>query len=803
MEKATVVASDTQVTLDTMRARWLDFITGGDIDLSDPDIVERVNAITKTARMRQNTLNRMKNRLYLWSDLQDWTRSQTVRNCYLRVLDMARAYGMKGSPLKGDPTLAADILSTLDWLYANKYNENTLSYGNWWEWEIGNGKTLGDILTLMYDKLTPDQLAQNLRVVDHFNPDPMYRTTGANINTVETGANLLDKSLGMVISGMLGGDTRKIALARGQMQALYSTVTQGDGFYADGSFIQHNYVAYIGGYGTDLVTAVAKLIYLMQDTPWIFTDSELEKTYRWMDDSIIPLLYRGAIMDSTRGRGISRSSQSDHINGRRLIIAMRRIADVAEPQKAAQINALVKGWILADTTFAHYAAGLDFYDIQRVKALLADASVNGTQLTTTRVYSSMARAVHLTPNFGFGLAMFSDRISSFEYGNGENRKGWLTGAGMTTVYTDDLTQYDDNYWATVDYRRLPGTTVDGSYFSNPVDWAFYGNPSGVNWTGGTDVLNTYASAGMEFAMSGFLSVEQVQSSTSTTGRISPSSLSGKKSWFMMGDKIVALGSDLSDSGGRQVETIVENRKLTVVGDNALIIDGNIVSAPLGSDSQMVSSVSWAHLAGNGKDAGMGYYFPNQTSLNVLREQRTASWSDVSSTGSTEKVTDNYLSLSIGHGVDPTRASYAYVLLPNRTAPEVYAAANNPDIRILSNENGIHSVLYTPNDGSVKQVVGANYWLPTGGTVHINGQNYLSSSTKASVTVAETANVLSVAVSDPTEANTGKVIVEVNRSAGSVDTLDSAVTVLQLHPTIQLVVDTGSAHSRSIAASFNF
>lgn len=43
----------------------------------------------------------------------------------------------------------------------------------------------------------------------------------------------------------------------------------------------------------------------------------------------------------------------------------------------------------------------------------------------------MARVVHARPGFAFGLSLFSPTITAYEVGNGENLKGWYTGAGMT------------------------------------------------------------------------------------------------------------------------------------------------------------------------------------------------------------------------------------------------------------------------------------------------------------------------------------------------------------------------------------
>ena len=37
-------------------------------------------------------------------------------------------------------------------------------------------------------------------------------------------------------------------------------------------------------------------------------------------------------------------------------------------------------------------------------------------------------------------------------------------------------------------------------------------------------------------------------------------LSAKKSWFILGDRVVFLGSGVKDTSGKEVYTVVENRK---------------------------------------------------------------------------------------------------------------------------------------------------------------------------------------------------------------------------------------------------
>ncbi|WP_343547915.1 polysaccharide lyase 8 family protein [Ralstonia sp.] len=827
-------------TTAAMRTAWQTYITGGTLNLSDSDISNKVTAIGNTANNDQNSMIAAGSRTTcLWSDLCTWTASSNLTNNYKRVQEMMLGYSTQGSSLYHDATLLANITDALQWLHDNRYNENVAQYDNWWDWEIGIPKILGNILITMYDQLPSTLTNSYIVAMDHFNADPTNETWPATTPpTVMTGANLLDKVIGRVFSGMLADDTTKIDAARTAMQAVYPLVTSDDGFYADGSFIQHHSIAYMGGYGGPMIDDVSNLMYLTNGTQWAFSSTELQTVAGWVNNSITPLMYQGAMMDMTRGRKISRSSETDHVDGRTMAASVRRLTDGFDATTAAAINATVKGWIQGDTVYSQaspctsncYYSGFSLYDMTKMKALAADSTVTPTTLQTSRIYGSMARAVHFNPTtnpntttkspFGFALSMFSDRISSFEFGNNENKQGWLTGAGMTAVNTDDEKQFGGNFWATVDYNRLPGITSDGAAFTSPTAWAFYGNALGnLRWTGGSSVLSAYTSAGMEFDMSGFFSQEGL-------GRASPSNLTGRKSWFMMDDRIVAVGSDIADNVSTPVETIVDNRRLQAPwtgnagGSNKLTINNsNYAPAALGAGPQTATAVKWAHVQGGVVSTcspavnppcptgskGVGYMFFSPQTVTVLREARTSSWSAVG-TGSTASVTDNYLSLALPHGTNPTAASYAYVLLPNKSAAEVNTLYANSGLSLLSsgsNGNGIHAVKYTPSSGTVTKVVGANFWLPAGGTVNDGSQSYLTSSTKASVTVAETATGVSLAVSDPTEANTGSITVTLNHGASSAGTLDSAVTVIQLQPTIKFAVNVNAAHGRSIAANFNY
>ncbi|WP_052487029.1 polysaccharide lyase family 8 super-sandwich domain-containing protein [Gordoniibacillus kamchatkensis] len=756
---------------DALRLKWFDKLTGGAFDRSDPGISaylsNLVNSVTNANQTGfWDTMNKSATSTYLWSDLASTSDSAQISTAYGRLRTMALAYAIDGSSLYRNESLKNDILSGLDWMYANRFNEGKTEYGNWWDWEIGTPQILNDAMVLMYDALTPSQLGSYIRAIDRFVPDPQVRT----INKVtETGANLLDKDLVVIVRGIVGRTNAKISQGRDGMSPAFPYVTSGDGFYTDGSFIQHTNIAYTGSYGAVLLNDMANLQYLLGGSLWTVTDPNVNNVYDWVTNGFAPLLYKGAMMDMARGRAISRSNSQDHDAGRSIIASLVRLAQGAPSDKAAQIKSMVKAWIQADTTFADYYANLPIYDITLIRSLMNDAAIApASEPAKNQVFAAMDRVVHLRPGFGFGIGMFSNRISAFEYGNGENSKGWYTGIGATYLYNNDLTQFSDNYWPTVDSSRLPGTTTDGST-GTLKDWASYMNPR--TWVGGSSLDGLYGAAGMDFSLS------------KTTG----SSLQGKKSWFMFDGEIVALGTGISSQDNRSVETIVDNRKLNGNGDNLLTVGGEAKPSQPGW-SETMSNVKWANLEGNVPGSDIGYYFPEGATIYGLREARTGAWKDINTGGSAAPITRNYLSLAFEHGVSPAGASYAYVVLPNKDAAATANYAGNPNVAILGN---------TPDVQAVKEkshgITAANFWNP--GTA-----DFITARNPASVMVKEQNGELELAVSDPTQTQS-QVTVELARSGLSVESRDSTVEVVQTSPTIQVTVNVAGSYGKTHVVTF--
>ncbi|MFP5114645.1 polysaccharide lyase 8 family protein [Bacillaceae bacterium C204] len=764
--------SGTMEAYDQARAKWFNKLTGNEkYNPNDPDmnnyLLKLSNRVTNSGNTGSwDTLNKSNDRTCLWKNLVSTTNSAEITSAYNNLKDMALAYSIKDSNLYHNEALKVDLLNALDWMYANRYNEQKSEYGNWWDWEIGTPKRLNDIMVLMYDDLTTTQLNNYIRAIDRFDPDPKVRT----LNGVkETGANLLDKIFIANLGGVIGKNSDKITQGHDALSKEYDYVDHGDGVYKDGSLVQHFNIAYTGAYGAVWLTRTADILYLLKGSPWEITDPNINNVFNWATDSFEPVIYKGAVMDMVNGRTLSRQYENDHDKGRGIILSLLNLADAAPQEKSTFIKRMVKEWIQTDTTFPNYTAGLSIYDINLVKSLMADSAIQPRgELLKNQVLAGMDRVVHLRPGFGFAISMFSDRISAFEFGNGENSKGWYTGIGMTNLYNNDLKQFKNDFWPTVDSFRLAGTTTDGSK-GILKDWAAYYNTR--TWAGGSTMDGYYGTASMDFSLA----------------NVTGSSLQGKKSWFMFDDEIVALGSDIKGGDNRKVETIVENRQLSDAGDNQLTVNGETKPSSLGWSEQM-ENVKWAHLEGNVQHSDIGYYFPESARIDSLREARTGSWRDINSGGPTTPITRNYLSLAFNHGINPQDASYSYVLLPNKSKEDVEAYSQNPNVTILSNTKDVHSVKETSLG-----ITAANFFAP--GTA-----DFITAENPASVMVKEKQGELTLSVSDPTQKQ-DKVIIDLDKTGISVISKDDTVNVLQTSPTIKVEINVAGSIGRTHVVKF--
>ncbi|WP_298736675.1 polysaccharide lyase family 8 super-sandwich domain-containing protein [uncultured Subdoligranulum sp.] len=771
-----------------MRQNYADSQTGNNMtDKTDPQyraVMDRYAEEAKTALDHLNRSAKPGENLFDDIDVQlDWANkggnntdgSANLTSTVSRIQSLALAYTSEGcTDYYHNEDLKEDILFCLDYLrtgFPNFLNYHDKIFANWWDWTIGMPKALSSVGVLMYDELPEedrDWLYNTLRLLV---PDSSFywgrSGTGKGTIYESTGANQAEQGMVMALAGLIGGDPACLFNASDTLAESMKYVTSGDGFYEDGSYKQHGNFAYTGSYGVEMLRGVTQIASITNNTTWACTDADPNIIYEWILNSFRPLYADGGIMDMVQGRSVSRYNRSTITTGRYAMDAILTLIANAPEEYRDELYSFAKTQVKLGIAYDpdSYYAKLRFSSLIMAKNLLADDSIPLDTELYTKVYGMMDKAVVHARNFALAISMFSSRNGATESINNENLKGWYQSDGTLALHNGDQAQYDKGYWATVDPLRLAGITTN--HVTKPMSESNI-KTNDRDWVGGSTVPGSnYASIGMDFASN-------------------YSDLEAKKSWFALGEQIVALGAGITTTEGDETETIVENRRLD--NENTLIVNGSPAAQTNGQKETV--NANWAWLSANQAGTAIGYYFPETTALNVLRETRTGKWSDIN-TNSYPKddaadqntVTNDFMSLAVSHGQNPTGGSYSYVLLPGKTQDEMAAYAENNSIRVLANTTDVQAAADT-----ALGVYGFNFWnasgldLPEGCMM-----NHVESDSPVSLTLWNENGDLHIGIADPTQKG-GIVTVTLLGEGLTVGNARSAGTVTAVEGGIQIQVN---------------
>ncbi|MGJ6965479.1 polysaccharide lyase 8 family protein [Streptosporangium sp. G11] len=662
-----------------LRHRWRDVTAGSGFDATAEPYRTRLARLGTRAAGYRDAMAPAE--ASLWPDLAFPSLGATPA----RLRTMARAYVLPGTGLTGDASLASAVATGIDHYRRRVYAAGADEVGNWWYWQIGTPKNLLDAALLIGPHLADRQSAALREAVDHFVPECRLD----DYSGTSTGANRVDLCMVTLLRAILGSDPAKAALAVSALSPVFPYVSEGDGFYRDGSFVQHTTVPYQGTYGASLLSGLATLFAVLRGSPWEVTDPNRQVVLDSVERTFAPVVHDGFCMDLVSGRAIGRQPYGDHGRGRVIASAILLLGETASAAERSRWQGMVKGWALRDThrPMLEAAENDDLGFHARLAAILDDDAVPAAgEPAGHRLLAMSARAVHRRPGWCAGLSMASYRIGHYEHGNGENLRGWHTGSGMLYWWAGGHgDQYSDSFWTTVDPYRLPGTTVSTRRLADGAGEGWGDTCPPGRWAGGaTD--GVYATVGQH--LNGF-----------------ESTLEAFKSWFFLDDAVVCLGAAITGEDGVPVETIVDNRRT----DALLTVD---------------EKTGWAHLEGHG-----GYVLPCGTRLRTLREERA---------GGRDPVTRSYVTLWFDHGVDPVSAGYVYLLLPGASLAETRARAADPGwARVLANTARGQGVR-VPSLG----ITAVNFW-------NDGAAGDLAASAPCAVLVRESADgTATLTVSDP-------------------------------------------------------
>lgn len=362
--------------------------------------------------------------------------------------------------------------------------------------------------------------------------------------------------------------------------------------------------------------------------------------------------------------------------------------------------------------------------------------------------------VHHRPAFSISVKTSSTRTLQPETGNGEALKNLHLGDGVTLIQrTGD--EYDD-IMAVWDWRRLPGTTTEqGTYSLKPsADWGVYGNSThagGIsNGTDGAAVFN-YSRLGV----------------------------AAKKSWFFFGDVMVALGTTINAPAATNSVLTTINQSL--LKSDILYRSGGASTSLTGSASP--SALEWVH------HDGTGYFFPNKVSnASIAGVAQPGSWQSINTGQSPTPVTLGVFSLHLNHGKAVNGGSYSYIVVPGLEAA-VMNAFPVANYQILRNNDTVQAVQDTAANKTA-----ANFWAP--GTV-----GGITCDSKASILIKQDDDFIDISISDPTQSNTGSIVLELSSPVAGLIHADTGITVEQMTPTLRLRLATVKSYGRTFNARF--
>lgn len=693
IDKYQIAVADTNVQTpdyEKLRNTWLDVNYGYDkYDEKNDAMKKKFEATENEAKKLLSEMKTESDRKYLWENSKDLdTKSADMTRTYRNIEKIAEAMKHKDTKLKIDEN-KKKVKDALEWLHKNAYGKEPVkkleelktnfsksapqknTNLNWWDYEIGTPRALTNTLILLKEDFTDEEKKKYTAPIKTFAPKSDEILSSVGKAEPAKGGNLVDIAKVKLLESIIEEDKDMTKNSIDAFNKVFTYVQSNasgkerNGFYKDGSYIDHQDVPYTGAYGVVLLERISQMMPMIKETP--FNDKTQNDTTlkSWIDDGFMPLIYKGEMMDLSRGRAISRENETSHSASATVMKSLLRLSDAMDESTKAKYKKIVKSSVESDSSYKQNDYLNSYSDIDKMKSLMDDSTISTNGLTQQlKIYNDMDRVTYHNKDldFAFGLSMTSKNVARYESINGENLKGWHTGAGMSYLYNSDVKHYRDNFWVTADMKRLSGTTtLDNEILKDTDD-----KKSSKTFVGGTKVDDQHASIGMDF---------ENQDKT----------LTAKKSYFILNDKIVFLGTGIkSTDSSKNPVTTIENRK---ANGYTLYTDDKQTT---NSDNQGTNSV---FLESTDTKKNIGYHFLNESKITVKKESHTGKWSDINKSQKQDSKTNQYYEVTQKHS--NTDSKYAYVLYPglskddfNTKKDKVTVVKQNDDFHVVKDNESV-------------------------------------------------------------------------------------------------------------------
>ncbi|SFS59578.1 polysaccharide lyase 8 family protein [Sphingobacterium wenxiniae] len=444
-----------------------------------------------------------------------------------------------------------------------------------------------------------------------------------------TGANKMNIALHWIYRGCLAKDPT--VLNKGIQQALFPlSFTVGEGLQPDFSYLQHGPQLYIGGYGWDIINVATRVALYIDGVSYAQDNGNLDNLSKFVRHTYLRVIRGQNYLFNAIGRSIARPRAVSQADFVNLLERMKAI----DPSNASVYRSAI------------------------ARLNNSQPANSGVEAAHTHYYRA-DYTLQTKPGYTVELRTVSDRTFRNENGNGENLEGYFLSDGATSIAVTGTEYYD--VFPVWDWSMIPGVTARKGTMVRPRQWGTYGTTSFVG--------------GVSDSIRG-VSVYDLDNNSTTA----------KKSWFFFDDEVVCLGAGIHATGTEEVVTTL----------NQCLLQSNVITSTVGNVVQTYSNGNFGSDYDNNLEwviqGNVGYVLPHGGDVGLRAKEQTGKWSTINSGRFDADVTKDVFTLWLKHGVAPTNAKYAYIIVPNvqdTSQIQDYLAKDN--VQILKNEADIQAV----------------------------------------------------------------------------------------------------------------
>ncbi len=485
---------------------------------------------------------------------------------------------------------------------------------NWWAWQIGIPHSLGETLAWAGDAMQP---ASRLGLL------ASYRHLVEAIWPFHPAANRMSTALSFLGYGLAAEDPDYLARARDwavQASALVDgAALDPQGFRRDATYFYHGATVNLG-YGREHYLNLAQVMHILEGSPWAIPPETAENAVRFLLDFMRWTIAGDAFDPFIVGRGISMSEEA--MNANRVLEGSLLLAGLKIPRR--QDVGACAARLLADGVkpMSNFA--------ERLARSLPDAAPHpqGVRYFADAEYLAARR-----PTWHATIKMASWRTKAYLGINRTNLKGWHLSDGHLVLRTDG-SEYRGGVIPSMDWERLTGITRADA-FKIPAE------TMGHSWfVTGTD-NHQLGCCGIDFVIR----------------NLDRNELLARKSWFILDDAIVAMGSGIHCDGDHEVETIIrhvavpEEAELPEFRAECRFLAGHDCAYILPEAPRVTVTCAWR----TGRFTDLRQDPPNAAMAPDAGECRRRFWTAI-----------------IPHGRQPRDAGYVMIYLPGKSVAEAEA-----------------------------------------------------------------------------------------------------------------------------------